>query len=380
MAGIRDIKKPSRAMARHLERMGRKGDTILAHINPKEAALLKRRGGAGTRNPKTGLLEFYDAEGSSPDGSSNTTDGYSGSSDGGGGGGGNDPSYGAGTTGIPAAPAAPNKTPEQEAAEAAEKAAHQARLARSYANPMAHIAGGGAGYQGNLDSYRPNYYAYGPSPTMQFGADFQTPQPTGGLENALGRIYGGATGQAPTEQSAQNWEGQLRAGMSPGDFRRLLVSSPAGWDEGQYLAANPDVAAAVRSGSMQSGNQHFQTYGQYEARPGSGQELTPLTGGWNENAYLAANPDVAAAVKGGDFQTGFDHYNQYGRNEKRGGFGWNEASYLSANPDVAAAVQRGEFGTGFDHYNQYGRSEGRFAGGGLATLPNAQRYPARFSR
>ena len=38
---------------------GRYGDTMLAHINPEEAALLKSRGGAGTINPKTGLPEFY---------------------------------------------------------------------------------------------------------------------------------------------------------------------------------------------------------------------------------------------------------------------------------------------------------------------------------
>ena len=40
------------------EAMGRGNDTLLAHITPEEAALLKSRGGAGTRNPQTGLLEF----------------------------------------------------------------------------------------------------------------------------------------------------------------------------------------------------------------------------------------------------------------------------------------------------------------------------------
>jgi len=36
---------------------GRDGDTMLAHINPEEAALLKSRGGSGTINPNTGLPE-----------------------------------------------------------------------------------------------------------------------------------------------------------------------------------------------------------------------------------------------------------------------------------------------------------------------------------
>ncbi len=37
---------------------GRDGDTMLAHINPQEAAMLKAMGGSGTINPKTGLREY----------------------------------------------------------------------------------------------------------------------------------------------------------------------------------------------------------------------------------------------------------------------------------------------------------------------------------
>jgi hypothetical protein len=50
------------ALAQILRSKGRKGDTILAHITPKEAALLKRRGGSGTKNPATGLPEYDDGE------------------------------------------------------------------------------------------------------------------------------------------------------------------------------------------------------------------------------------------------------------------------------------------------------------------------------
>lgn len=38
--------------------MGRNGDTMLAHINPEEAAVLKQMGGTGTINPATGLPEY----------------------------------------------------------------------------------------------------------------------------------------------------------------------------------------------------------------------------------------------------------------------------------------------------------------------------------
>jgi len=47
-------------LAQILRSKGRKGDTILAHISPKEAARLKREGGSGTINPDTGLPEFFD--------------------------------------------------------------------------------------------------------------------------------------------------------------------------------------------------------------------------------------------------------------------------------------------------------------------------------
>lgn len=41
-----------------VRKKGRNGDTILAHINPIEAIMLKKAGGSGTINPKTGLPEF----------------------------------------------------------------------------------------------------------------------------------------------------------------------------------------------------------------------------------------------------------------------------------------------------------------------------------
>lgn len=45
--------------AEYLRRQGRNGDTMLAHITPQEAQMLKRMGGSGTINPRTGLPEFF---------------------------------------------------------------------------------------------------------------------------------------------------------------------------------------------------------------------------------------------------------------------------------------------------------------------------------
>jgi hypothetical protein len=52
MAGLKTL-------AKELQSKGRYGDTILAHINPQEAGILKALGGSGTRNPDTGLPEYF---------------------------------------------------------------------------------------------------------------------------------------------------------------------------------------------------------------------------------------------------------------------------------------------------------------------------------
>jgi len=77
--------KSIRHALRIAQEMGRGSDTILAHINPREAKLLKKRGGSGKINPKTGLLEFDDEgrsarEGDNPGGLKGDTGGYSGGS------------------------------------------------------------------------------------------------------------------------------------------------------------------------------------------------------------------------------------------------------------------------------------------------------------
>jgi len=53
--GIAELKPVAKAIASY----GRNGDTMLAHITPAEARMLRRRGGSGTINPDTGLPEFF---------------------------------------------------------------------------------------------------------------------------------------------------------------------------------------------------------------------------------------------------------------------------------------------------------------------------------
>jgi hypothetical protein len=79
---------------KELAKFGRNGDTMLAHINPQEARMLKRVGGSGTINPVTGLPEFMFAD--------DSFDSFSLEGGGGGGGefgGGSDDSFGYGDFG-----------------------------------------------------------------------------------------------------------------------------------------------------------------------------------------------------------------------------------------------------------------------------------------
>ena len=64
-----------RVMAQRLASKGQKGDTMLAHINPDEARMLKQAGGSGKINPNTGLPSFSGAE---DDGGSETSSNYDG--------------------------------------------------------------------------------------------------------------------------------------------------------------------------------------------------------------------------------------------------------------------------------------------------------------
>tara|TARA_R110000796_G_scaffold187875_1_gene304810 strand:+ start:462 stop:1382 length:921 start_codon:yes stop_codon:yes gene_type:complete len=59
-------------LAKDLGKLGREGDTELAHVNTWEANLLRAHGGSGTINPTTGLREYKGGGGSTTTKSENT--------------------------------------------------------------------------------------------------------------------------------------------------------------------------------------------------------------------------------------------------------------------------------------------------------------------
>jgi SAM-dependent methyltransferase len=90
------------------------------------------------------------------------------------------------------------------------------------------------------------------------------------------------------------------------------------FDEACYLAANPDVADTVKTGRLASGWAHFKKFGRIEGRRQkvSEDELANPEN-FDEARYLAANPDVAAAVNLGKFPSARVHFETLGRVEKR---------------------------------------------------------------
>jgi hypothetical protein len=166
-----------RVLAQMMQQQGRGGDTVLAHITPDEARMLKRRGGAGTRNPVTGLLEFYDAD------SGQGGDPSGGDSGGGGGGdsGGGDSGWGGGDWGSNVDFGGPMGTPDYGAGSGFADG-------QNYGAPSVSVTGGGFAGD-NAQSGMANV-----SGSSTFGAGFAGDNAESGMANVSGDSTVGFSG------------------------------------------------------------------------------------------------------------------------------------------------------------------------------------------
>ncbi|WP_457797985.1 class I SAM-dependent methyltransferase [Methylocystis sp. S23] len=90
------------------------------------------------------------------------------------------------------------------------------------------------------------------------------------------------------------------------------------FDESCYLAANPDVAAVVKSGKLASGWAHFKKFGAVEGRRQKVSDEEAATAeNFDEARYLAANPDAREAVALGKFPSARAHFDAIGRFQQR---------------------------------------------------------------
>lgn len=124
------------------------------------------------------------------------------------------------------------------------------------------------------------------------------------------------------------------------------------FDESYYARINSDVAAAITGGGFQSGYEHYLQYGQQEGRNPNAF--------FNESHYLTSNPDVNRVVEAGGLASGFEHFIRYGQFELRSpSLSFDDTYYLGQYADVRAAVLNGGFASGFAHMVEYGQNEGR---------------------
>jgi len=89
--------------------------------------------------------------------------------------------------------------------------------------------------------------------------------------------------------------------------------------------------------------------------------------------YLASYNDLMNAF-GSDAGRASAHYQQFGENEGRSQDNFDEAAYLAANPDVAADPYYSQ--NAAQHYVEHGRSEGRSMAPAAQPQPVTQSQPA----
>lgn len=132
------------------------------------------------------------------------------------------------------------------------------------------------------------------------------------------------------------------------------------FNEQAYLAANPDVAKLVLAGNIATGWFHYSNWGKSEGRA-----LRPADyGNFNEEAYLAANTEARKQLADGVITSGWQHYVNNGKGKgtslSPSGYGsFSEHAYRAANPDVAQMIQTGTVSSGWEHYQNTGKGEGR---------------------
>ena len=132
------------------------------------------------------------------------------------------------------------------------------------------------------------------------------------------------------------------------------------FDEPYYLAQYPWVKPAIDAGIIKSGREHFEKFGQAGG-------LTKVSRYFDEQTYLAQNPDIAPLVRtlnnpNAPFASGIDHFIQLGYEQGRTQVSpdYDEAFYLANNQDLVPFIQNGTFKNGYQHFIQFGAKEGRF--------------------
>ena len=97
----------------------------------------------------------------------------------------------------------------------------------------------------------------------------------------------------------------------------------------------------------------------------SNSSSSDLIAGFDEEAYLEANPDVKEGIKNGQFRDALHHLETFGLNEIEQGLrkfhkgfeSFDESKYLEAFPDVNMLLEEGKYNSVFHHFCHVGYKE-----------------------
>lgn len=113
-------------------------------------------------------------------------------------------------------------------------------------------------------------------------------------------------------QRAPDGNGEMTVTMKAHQFDLLieLLYRNSGFDEAAYLRAYPDIAAAVKNRQIDSGLSHYLTTGWHEQR----RSVMPQV---DQNWYARKYPDVALAIRSGKMPSAQAHFELAGHREGR---------------------------------------------------------------
>ena len=262
------------ALAKIIQAKGRKGDTILAHINPREAALLKKRGGSGTINPETGLPQFDDEIG-----------GY-----------------------VPS-PEPSQVQPSSPVSPVYDVIQPGGSFTQVQGGTGQQYTPGGADYAPTsaVPAFNPETYGAQGQPSVGLPGPVPTGQelPTGGTVYAPTTLTPTQLGQAAVGQQVEGYPGPTTPtptqdqtktsdkilGMSPDTLARLGLAGGLGlYGAGQYRKGVNQIGQSTQQ--QQSIAQPYQTAGQNLIRAAGAGELTPQS----VQSYKAAQAQLAQGV------------------------------------------------------------------------------------
>jgi hypothetical protein len=290
MGGLSSLPQAKQWAAR-IKGMGRDGDSDVVHVNEREKRMLKAAGGRGSVNPKTGLREYATAD--NFDAALYLQMNHDVAAD---------PFFGA----NPLAHYQQHGQNEARVGNQAEVTARQEGYGGNFGGggyvdwknqqDQTQSMGQNAGLNANLSS------------KFGYGGDF-----------GLGGFNAYTSVQSPErQQEIANYIAMWNASHAPQDDQ--MTFRPG---EPTYRAWNATPASkAAYYGSqgieLLGGTQPYGARSERNFFPGMGYYLgSQPASGFNEAAYLAANPDVQQSIQSGQVSSGWEHYIQSGRYEGR---------------------------------------------------------------